>query len=79
MRTMGAPASREHYALVHRLPHMRLPVLILLGERDEAAMKLKDEVMAAAPTATLKVIASGHRMHLEDPQLFAAAVLEYLR
>jgi pimeloyl-ACP methyl ester carboxylesterase len=79
MRTMGAPANREHYALIHRLPHMRLPVLILLGERDEAAMKLKDEVMAAAPTATLKVIASGHRMHLEDPQLFASAVLDYLR
>jgi pimeloyl-ACP methyl ester carboxylesterase len=79
MRTMGAPANREHYALIHRLPHMHLPVLILLGERDEAAMKLKDEVMAAAPPAPLKVIASGHRMHLEDPQLFASAVLEYLR
>lgn len=78
MRTMGAPSNRQHYAVIHRLPHLRIPVLILIGERDQAAMQLKDEVMRAAPTGQLKVIASGHRMHIEDPELFAQTVLEYL-
>lgn len=79
MRSMGAPANREYYAVIHRLPHLRLPVLILIGERDTAAMQLKDQVMQAAPTARLEVVPSGHRMHLEDPDVFASAVLKYLR
>ena len=28
--------------------------------------------------AELKVIASGHRMHIEDPELFANTVKDYL-
>jgi pimeloyl-ACP methyl ester carboxylesterase len=79
MQTMGAPANRDHYAVIHRLPHMRLPVLVLIGERDKAAMDLKDQVEAALnESSQLKVIASGHRMHLEDPELFASTVREYL-
>ena len=78
MRSMGNPANRERYALIHRLPHLRIPALVLLGERDAAAMKLKDEVAAAAPTCEVRVIESGHRMHIEDPELFAATVRDYL-
>jgi pimeloyl-ACP methyl ester carboxylesterase len=78
MRTMGSPANREHYALIRRLPRMRLPVLILIGERDEAAMALKDQVMVAAKTAELKVVPSGHRMHIEDTAVFAQAVRNYI-
>ena len=78
MLSMGDPTNRSRYAMMSRLPHLRIPVLILLGERDEAAMQLKDEVTAAAPTAELKVIPSGHRMHIEDPELFANTVREYL-
>jgi pimeloyl-ACP methyl ester carboxylesterase len=78
MRTMGSPTNREHYSVIRRLPHMRKPVLILIGERDEAAMALKDEVMAAAKTGELKVVPSGHRMHLEDPEVFTAAVKDYI-
>jgi pimeloyl-ACP methyl ester carboxylesterase len=64
--------------MMSRLPHLRIPVLILLGERDQAAMQLKDMVMAAAPTAALQIIPSGHRMHIEDPELFATTVRDYL-
>ena len=53
MRSMGDPSNRSRYALIHRLPHLRIPILILIGERDQAAMQLKDQVMAAAPTAQL--------------------------
>ncbi len=78
MHTMGAPSNREHYAAIHRLPDLRIPVLILIGERDQAAMRLKDQVARAATTGRVKVIPSGHRMHIEDPELFANTVLEYL-
>ncbi|MEA2640026.1 MAG: 4,5:9,10-diseco-3-hydroxy-5,9,17-trioxoandrosta(10),2-diene-4-oate hydrolase [Chloroflexota bacterium] len=76
MRSMGDPANRQRYAVINRLPKLRIPALILIGERDQAAMLLKDEVAAAAPA--VRVIASGHRMHLEDPELFARTVAEYL-
>jgi pimeloyl-ACP methyl ester carboxylesterase len=78
MLSMGNPTNRSRYATMSRLPHLRIPVLILLGERDQAAMALKDQIVEAAPTATLKVIPSGHRMHIEDPELFATTVREYL-
>jgi pimeloyl-ACP methyl ester carboxylesterase len=80
MRSMGDPVRRQRYAMMGRLPKMRVPHLILLGERDEAAMALMEQLEAArAPTGVLKVIASGHRMHIEDPELFAKTVREYLR
>jgi hypothetical protein len=41
-------------------------------------MALKDQVVAASSTAEVKVIPSGHRMHIEDPELFATTVREYL-
>jgi 2-hydroxy-6-oxonona-2,4-dienedioate hydrolase len=78
MLSMGNLTNRRRYATIGRLPHLRVPALILLGERDEAAMQLKDQVVAAAPTAELRVVPSGHRMHIEDPELFANTVREYL-
>jgi pimeloyl-ACP methyl ester carboxylesterase len=78
MRSMGNPTNRSRYAMMSRLPHLRIPALILLAERDQAAMQLKDQVMAAAPTAELKILPSGHRMHIEDPELFATTVTEYV-
>jgi pimeloyl-ACP methyl ester carboxylesterase len=79
MRSMGAPANRQHYAMVHRLPHLRVPALVLLGERDKAAMSLKDDLSGKlGQTGELRVIASGHRMHVEDPAVFSAAVIDYL-
>jgi len=80
MRSMGAPANRQHYAMIHRLSHLRVPALVLLGERDKAAMALKDELeQKLAPSSQLRVIASGHRMHVEDPEVFCTAVVDYLR
>ena len=80
MRTMGAPANRQHYAMMHRLSHLRVPALVLLGERDKAAMALKDELsQKLAPSSQLRVIASGHRMHVEDPAVFSEAVIAYLK
>jgi pimeloyl-ACP methyl ester carboxylesterase len=79
MRSMGAQANRKHYAMIHRLPHLRVPALVLLGERDKAAMTLKDELEGKlAPQSELRVIASGHRMHVEDPEVFCRSVIEYL-
>ncbi len=79
MRSMGHPANRHHYAMIHRLPHMRVPSLVLLGERDKAAIQLKEQLEAAAgPSVEVRTIASGHRMHVEDPEVFSRAVVEYL-
>ena len=42
-------------------------------------MQLKDQVWAAAaPTAELQTIASRHRTHLENPEVFANTVKAYL-
>src|SRR6185436_13993094 len=30
MRSMGAPANRSHYAMIHHLAHLHVPALVLL-------------------------------------------------
>lgn len=78
MLSMGNATNRERYAVMDRLPHIRVPFLLLLGEKDQAAMALKDQLAATVPGAEIKVIPSEHRMHIADPELFASTVKEYL-
>jgi hypothetical protein len=42
-------------------------------------MSLKDDLSGKlGQTGELRVIASGHRMHVEDPAVFSAAVIDSL-
>ncbi len=65
--------------LTDRLGEIRVPVLLLGGEYDEAPPETLEEFRDRFPDATLAVIpGASHTPMLEEPELFRAAVNEFL-
>ena len=59
-------------ALWHRLPQLRMPVALVVGERDENFVAIAKEMSQAIPDAELHSVAdAGHAVHLERPQAIA--------
>jgi pimeloyl-ACP methyl ester carboxylesterase len=63
------------------LPRLQTPTLVITGDRDRVVSPRQAELLArSAPQAKLVVISqSGHLPFDEQPELFAAAVAEYVR
>jgi 2-succinyl-6-hydroxy-2,4-cyclohexadiene-1-carboxylate synthase len=62
-----------------RLGEIRVPALVVAGERDERYAALGRRLVDALPDATLALVpGAGHAAHLERPQAFLDAVLPFL-
>jgi 2-succinyl-6-hydroxy-2,4-cyclohexadiene-1-carboxylate synthase len=62
-----------------RLPEVRVPVLVVAGERDERYTALGRRLVAALADASLVLVpGAGHAAHLERPDGFLDAVLPWL-
>lgn len=76
LRGMGTGVQPS---LWDQLPELKLPVLILAGEQDTKFTQIGQQMHALIPDAQLKIIPNaGHTIHLEQPGLFHAIVLEFL-
>lgn len=64
-----------------RLGQLRMPVLVVAGERDSKFAALGARMAEAiGPNATLRLIpGAGHAAHLEQPEAFAAAIRPWLQ
>jgi 2-succinyl-6-hydroxy-2,4-cyclohexadiene-1-carboxylate synthase len=59
--------------LWQRLPELRIPVALVVGERDAKFRALAERMAAALPDATLHVVpGAGHAVQLERPAAVAA-------
>jgi 2-succinyl-6-hydroxy-2,4-cyclohexadiene-1-carboxylate synthase len=77
LRGMGT--GRQEY-LLPRLGELMMPVLLLAGALDERYTALAGEMAFSMADATVEIIAdAGHAAHLEQPERFSAAVLQFLR
>ena len=73
----GVGAQDYVAAVMHRLT---MPVLIVCGSRDEKFMRAAHDMTELVPQADLVVIPdAGHAVHLEQPQLVAGVVSDFLR
>jgi 2-succinyl-6-hydroxy-2,4-cyclohexadiene-1-carboxylate synthase len=62
-----------------RLGEIRVPVLVVAGERDERYATLGRRLVGALPDATPALVPeAGHAAHLERPQAFLDAVLPWV-
>lgn len=62
-----------------RLDRIRLPVLLLAGERDEGYSHLARRMASRLPEAQLVVApGAGHCVHAEAPRAYAAAALRFV-
>jgi 2-succinyl-6-hydroxy-2,4-cyclohexadiene-1-carboxylate synthase len=69
LRALGQGTQPSNWG---RLPDLRMPVLLVVGERDTKYVGIAREVAGAVPHARLEVIAgAGHACHLEQPEVTA--------
>ena len=75
-RLVGGPAP----PVMDELAQIRVPVLVLVGELDEAYLRAADVMAAKLPRAHKVVIpGAGHIANLEQTAAFDEAVLGFLR
>lgn len=66
-------------ALDHRLSGIRVPTLLIAGELDEKYGEIARRMEPAMPAARVLIVpAAGHAVHLEQPEAFATAALDFL-
>lgn len=76
LRGLGQGAQPSLWA---RLPTLAPPALVLAGALDTRYAALGREMRRRMPTARLVVVpGAGHTVHLEQPEAFRQAVLEFL-
>jgi len=62
-----------------KLPQLRLPVMLIAGEKDERYVELAKRMLAELPTAQLEVIPTcSHAPQVEQPLLVADLVERFL-
>lgn len=64
-----------------RLPELAMPVLLVVGERDEKFRAIAERMQQAigANAALAVVEGAGHAAHLEQPEAFAAVVEQFVQ
>ena len=66
-------------SLWDQLERLDLPILAVAGERDEPYLRAARRMALFAPRIDPRVVFdAGHAAHLEDPDAFAALLLEFL-
>ncbi len=76
LRGMGAGAQDP---LWDRLSEVAMPVQLIAGALDEKYSHIAREMALALPKATIQLIEdAGHAAHLEQPDVFASVVLDFL-
>ena len=74
----GILAQRDS-RVIDSLPEIRVPTLVLWGERDEMFVKPGEYMAAKIPGARRVVIpGAGHAANLDQPATFNAAVAEFM-
>ena len=72
LRALG-PGEME--PLWARLDELRMPAIVVAGERDSKFRKLGERLAAALPAGELVVVpAAGHAVHLEAPSAVTACL-----
>jgi pimeloyl-ACP methyl ester carboxylesterase len=65
--------------VITALPGIGVPVLIVVGDRDEPFLGAASYMAAKIPQATLAVIPdAGHASNIDQPDRFNEAVLDFL-
>ncbi len=66
--------------VIDSLPDIKVPALVIIGEKDEPFRGASDYMAAKIPGARLEVIPdAGHAANLDQPQAFDRALLDFLR
>ncbi len=77
--TLRAAGPAAQAALHGRLPTILMPVICVVGERDGKFRAIADNMCRGLPVGRVAVIpGAGHCAHMEQPEQFNGAVLDFL-
>jgi 2-succinyl-6-hydroxy-2,4-cyclohexadiene-1-carboxylate synthase len=65
----------EMQPLWNRLSELRMPVAVLVGERDAKFCSLGQRMASLLPEARLRILAGGHALPYERPEAIASAIV----
>jgi 2-succinyl-6-hydroxy-2,4-cyclohexadiene-1-carboxylate synthase len=65
----------EMEPLWNRLPELRMPVALVVGDRDHKFQALGRRMAALLPDASLRIVPGGHGLPLENPAAVAQVLL----
>lgn len=69
----------EEPKALERLPEIRVPTLIMIGDCDETDIaEMADRLYEEIPNAQKTVLPGGHLVNMEQPEAFNKCVLEFL-
>jgi 2-succinyl-6-hydroxy-2,4-cyclohexadiene-1-carboxylate synthase len=72
LRGMGAG---QQAPLWSQLPDLRMPTLLIAGDRDTRYRRLADRMSSLLPASSVAIIAdAGHTVHLDQPAAFVSAL-----
>ena len=61
------------------LPNIKVPALIICGDRDAAFLPATDYMARKIPMAKKVIVAdAGHGVNIDQPQVFESTVLDFL-
>jgi 2-succinyl-6-hydroxy-2,4-cyclohexadiene-1-carboxylate synthase len=72
LRGLGSGAMESLWG---RLPELQMPVTVLAGKHDEKYQALGRRIAATVPDGSLRVVAGGHGLLLENPAAVAEAIV----
>jgi 2-succinyl-6-hydroxy-2,4-cyclohexadiene-1-carboxylate synthase len=76
LRGMGAGRQPSWWG---RLSELKMPTLLMCGELDEKFCRIAFEMAELMPNAVISQISdSGHAIHVEQPEIFAKIVDEFI-
>lgn len=77
LRGMGSGAQPNLWS---ELPDLRIPTLLLVGDKDEKFLKINNQMAQLIPLSRVALLPSaGHNTHLENPCAFSGAVSSFLQ
>ncbi|SMB84969.1 2-succinyl-6-hydroxy-2,4-cyclohexadiene-1-carboxylate synthase [Desulfonispora thiosulfatigenes DSM 11270] len=77
LRGMGTGRQKP---LWHALQEIKVPVLLIVGEKDKKYCKIAAEMAKRLPNAQKEVVQeASHIVHLEKPHIFSNLILEFLQ
>ncbi len=71
--------SLKGYDFRSQLKRLKMPVLVIHGERDIIPLKYAKELHQLMPQSSFVITRKGHQPYIEDPGTFFQSVIEFLR
>jgi 2-succinyl-6-hydroxy-2,4-cyclohexadiene-1-carboxylate synthase len=75
LRNMG---TGNQPSLWEKLPEVKIPLLLLVGEMDNKFLAINSEMARLLPEVKMQIIPdTGHNIHLENPQLWVEDIINF--